>query len=214
MGIKQWTGPPVETHTYLLYDPPSTEAWVIDAPLETAATILDYVRGHGLRLTRVILTHGHFDHILDAQRYQEAGIPVAAHPDSRPLLKAPQTALFGVPHPMPQFEIDEELAEGTRLRLGETSWEVWAMPGHAPGHVALYSPAQAVLFGGDLLFQQGYGRLDLPGCSQSAMATSLLRLLDLPPQTRVYPGHGPSTTIGQERPWLEPLLSDPSGIRF
>src|SRR3954447_25403969 len=75
MVIERWTGPPADTHTYLVADEQSGEAWAIDAPLDTAARLLERVRSRGLRLTRLILTHGHFDHILDAERYREAGIP-------------------------------------------------------------------------------------------------------------------------------------------
>jgi len=214
MRIERWTGPPVETHTYLVIDEATREAWAIDAPLETAGALLARVREQGLRLTRLVLTHAHFDHLLDAERYQQAGIPIALHPADGPLLHAPQTQLFGLPYPMPRVRIDEELAEGTSLRLGEDAWEVWHVPGHAPGHVVLYCAARQTLLGGDMLFQGGYGRVDLPGCDPAQMASSLLRLLDLPPETRVYPGHGPETTLGRERAWLEPLLTDPAGIRL
>ena len=211
MRIERWTGPPVDTHTYLVIDEPTREAWVIDAPLQTAETVLQYVAEHDLRLTRVILTHGHFDHVLDAGRYHEASIPVHAHPLDLPLLQAPQTALFGVPYPMPPARIDAELAEGDVLRLGEDEWTVWHVPGHAPGHVILYCEARETVLGGDLLFQGGYGRIDLPGCSAEAMAASLKRLLRLPPPTRVYPGHGPDTTVGAETGWLKPLLKQGLG---
>ena len=80
MRIQRWTGPPVATHTYLVIDEPSGEAWVVDAPLDTAGPVLEEVRGRGLRLTRCILTHAHFDHLLDAGRYHAAEVPVAAHP--------------------------------------------------------------------------------------------------------------------------------------
>ena len=214
MRIERWTGPPVETHTYLAIDEPTGEAWAIDAPLDTAASVLDFVRNNGLRLTKVVLTHGHFDHILDAPAYASAGIPIALHPADFPLLEAPQTAMFGLPQPMPSFTPNEELAAGTSLSLGNGKWVVWHVPGHAPGHVILYSPEEATILGGDLLFRGGYGRVDLPGADPALKAASMLRLLDLPDRTRVYPGHGPETTIGQERPWLESLLNDPRGIRL
>src|SRR5437762_8437490 len=103
MTVERWTGPPVDTHTYLLIDGPTGEAWAIDAPLDTAAPLLERARSAGLSLTRLVLTHGHFDHILDAGRYQAAGIRVAAHAEEQPLLDAPQTALFGLPYEMPRL---------------------------------------------------------------------------------------------------------------
>jgi hydroxyacylglutathione hydrolase len=205
--IERWTGPPVETHTYLVADEDSGEAWVIDAPLETARQVMDHVRERGYTLTRAVLTHGHFDHILDVERYQEAGIPIAVNPVERPVLDAAQTEMFGLPMPMPVVRIDEELREGQRLRLGAGEWEVWEVPGHSPGHVILHNAAEGVVLGGDLLFQGGYGRVDLPGCDPAAMAESLRRLMTLPRETRVYPGHGPDTTLGTERGWLRDLLA-------
>jgi glyoxylase-like metal-dependent hydrolase (beta-lactamase superfamily II) len=207
--IERWTGPPVETHTYLVYDQAGGEGWVIDAPLDTAEPVLQRARTLGLRLTRAILTHGHFDHLLDAGRYMEAAIPISAHPLDVPLLEAPQTAMFGLPHEMPRVEIAEELTEGMRLRLGEDDWEVWHVPGHSPGHVLLYCAAQATVLGGDLLFSGGYGRVDLPGADPEQMRQSLKRLLTLPPGTRVYPGHGPDTTLEDERHWLPGLVAAP-----
>jgi len=206
MVIERWTGPPADTHTYLVADEQSGEAWAIDAPLDTAARLLERVRSRGLRLTRLILTHGHFDHILDAERYREAGIPIAVCPLERPMLEAPQTVLFGLSHEMPRIEIDEELGEGSRLPLGPDEWEVWHVPGHSPGHVLLYNPAGGTVLGGDILFREGYGRVDLPGADPALMAATLRRVAGLPAETRVYPGHGPDTTVGEELPWLKPLL--------
>lgn len=206
MKIERFTGPPVDTHSYLVYDEPSKEAWAVDAPLDTAAALLARARDLGVRVSRLVLTHGHFDHVLDAPRYREVGISVAACPAERPLLEAPQTDIFGLPYPMPEIAIDEPLREGARLRLGEQEWEVWEVPGHSPGHVALHCPSVEVVLGGDLLFAGGYGRVDLPMADPGEMAASLRRLLALPAETRIYPGHGPDTTIGAERGWLAPLL--------
>ena len=207
MVIERWTGPPVETHTYLVADEASGEAWVVDAPLDTAAAVLGHCAERGYTLTRAILTHGHFDHVLDAERYQEAGVPLAVNPADRELLAAPQTQMFGLDLPMPAVEITGELRDGRTLLLGETEWDVWHVPGHSPGHVILYSQAEKTVLGGDLLFQGGYGRVDLPGCDPKAMLRSLRRLMELPRETRIYPGHGPDTTLGQERFWLKELLS-------
>ncbi|HEU4754021.1 MAG TPA: MBL fold metallo-hydrolase [Armatimonadota bacterium] len=212
MRIEKWTGPPVDTHTYLVIDEPTREAWAIDAPLETAQPLLEWAWGQDLNVSRLILTHGHFDHMLDAGVYRQAGIPVAVHPLEQELLSAPQTALFGLPYAMPEVQIDEPLAEGGTLRLGGTEWSVWHVPGHSPGHVMLYSPAEKSILGGDLLFRDGYGRVDLPGSSPARMRESLRRLLTLPPETRVYPGHGPDTTLARERSWLERLLDSEAAL--
>jgi len=212
MIFQRWTGPPADTHTYLLGDEESREAWAIDAPLQTAAVLLDYARRESLEVRMLVLTHGHFDHILDVPRYQEAGIPVAAHPHERAIFDAPQTELFGLPYAMPAVTIDKPLEEGDLLRLGTQAWTVWHVPGHSPGHILLYGAEASVLFGGDLLFHGGYGRVDLPGTDAAQMSASLRRLLALPAETRIYPGHGPDTTLAAERPWLAPLLGTPGGL--
>lgn len=206
MHLEHWTGPPVDTHGYLLYDAGSREAWAIDAPMETADLLLARVRELDLRLTRLILTHGHFDHLMDAPAYQAAGIPIALHPGDVELVAMPQPSMFGIPLEMPAFQVDEELREGDRLRLGEDEWEVWHVPGHSPGHIILHCAARQTVLGGDLLFAGGYGRVDLPGSDPAAMTASLTRLLALPLETQVHPGHGPATTVGAERRWLAPLL--------
>ncbi len=206
MLIERWTGPPVDTHTYLVIDEATSEAWVIDAPLDTARTVLERVAERGLNLTRVILTHGHFDHLMDIERYAEAGIGTTAHPGDRALLEAPQPALFGLPYAMPKVHIASEINEGETLRLGEQEFEVWHVPGHSPGHVALVSRGEDLILGGDLLFHQGFGRVDLPGADSRQMAQSLRRLLPLPDRTLVYPGHGPEVTLGQERTWLPDVI--------
>lgn len=209
MVIERWTGPPVDTHTYLVIDDSAQVAWAVDAPLETFGHVSAFVRKESVALERLILTHGHFDHLLDAERYQSAGVPVSANPKDRALMETPQAQLFGLPHRMPRVQIAEELAEGQTLRLGATEWQVWHTPGHSPGHVVLYSESQRTLLGGDMLFRGGYGRVDLPGSDAGEMAVSLLRLLELPDDVRVLPGHGPETTVGAERAWLEELLSHP-----
>jgi hydroxyacylglutathione hydrolase len=212
MRIERWTGPPVDTHSYLVVPGSGASAWVVDAPLGTATRVLAAARSLGLQLERVILTHAHFDHLLDAGRYASAGVPVALHPADFPLLRYPQPAMMGFPHPMPELSPEELPAERDLLRLGDAEWEVWHLPGHSPGHVALYAPEHAVLLGGDVLFQGGFGRVDLPGSDARAMAASLRRLLSLPDLTRVYPGHGPETTIGAERAWLAPLLEQQGAL--
>lgn len=204
--IERRTGPPVETHTYLVIDEPSGEAWAIDAPWKTAADTLARVKELNLQL-RVILTHGHYDHILDVAAYQLAGIPVALCPAEAPLLELQRTARFGLPMKIPDFRADQELNEGDVLRLGDQEWMVWHVPGHSPGHVILYNAALNTVLGGDLLFQGGFGRVDLPGSDAEQMTASLTRILDLPDETLFYPGHGPETTLGAERPWLEKLVA-------
>lgn len=210
MQIQHRTGPPADTHGYLLFDQDSGEAWIVDAPLDTFDAHSREAEQHGCRISLVILTHGHFDHLLDYPAVRRSGVPVAMHPGDHLLLSAPQTLLFGVQHPMPDVKVDRLLQDGEELHLGEVCWKVLHTPGHSPGHVCLYSAANRVLLGGDLLFAGGYGRIDLPGSDGADMRRSLSALLELPSGTRVLPGHGPETTIAREEGWLRPLLDDPA----
>ena len=126
---------------------------------------------------------------------------IAAHPDDWYRLVEPQ-ALFA-PFPIPPCIPAVELAEGGTIRFGSVRLEVLHTPGHTEGSVCLLAPDQGLLFAGDTLFAGGWGRVDLPGGSAGAMVESLGRLTALGDPVRVLPGHGPATTIGRERPWLE-----------
>ena len=97
---------------------------------------------------------------------------------------------------------DRYLNDGDMLHLGRYVFTVWHTPGHSPGGVVLYEPTTNTLIGGDTLFPNGHGRIDIPGADQAAMYRSLTRLATLPPETTVYTGHGDPTTIGAELPWL------------
>lgn len=126
---------------------------------------------------------------------------IAAHLDDWCRLLEPQP-LFA-PFPIPPCVPAVELAEGGVIRFGSVRLEVLHTPGHTEGSVCLLAPDQGLLFTGDTLFAGGWGRVDLPGGSARAMVESLSRLAGLDDPLRVLPGHGPATTIGRERPWLE-----------
>lgn len=208
MQIIHKTGPPVDTHAYLVLDEASSDAWIVDAPLQTFAALSRTAEERGCSISRLILTHGHFDHLLDAAEVVRAGVPIAMHPADEILLRAPQTALFGVPHPMPEVPVSETLADGQELTLGAGIWQVRHTPGHSPGHISLYCASEGILIGGDLIFQGGYGRIDLPGSDGETMRRSLQRTISLPASTLVYPGHGPQFTLADEAGWLRPLLAE------
>lgn len=179
---------------------------VID-PGDEADRILAAVRDLGLTITHVLLTHAHFDHIAAADAVLRAtGASLAIHPDDIPLLNAGGgAAFFGIePPPIPEPAI--RLAAGQEIAIGDLTLRVLHTPGHSPGHVTFYEASEQAIFDGDVLFAQGIGRADLPGGSYAVLMRSIReQLLRLPDETRVYSGHGPPTTIGQERstnPWL------------
>ena len=200
---------PLETNCYLIGCEQTRQGAVID-PGGDAADILSAVEREGLTLGAILLTHAHFDHIGGVAELAEAtGAPVALHPGDLPLLRARGgAAMFGIfirPSPAPTLE----LAEGQVIELGALRLNVLHTPGHTPGHVTFYEPTAQAAFDGDVLFRQGIGRTDFPGSSYQQLMDSIrTKLLTLPDNTTIYPGHGPATTVGEEKV-INPFLQLP-----
>lgn len=203
MHIACLTFNPIQENTYVVWDD-TMQCIVIDAgnstPREDAA-LDNFIAEHELKPVVAVNTHGHFDHTLGVEHLkQRYGIPFALAAGDKFLLDAAATggSVFGVKvGAMPTAEID--LAATPEVRFGDTVLQVIPTPGHTPGHVALYDPASKALFTGDTLFHESIGRTDLPGGDYSWIMRSILdRLLPLGEEVRVYPGHGPETTIGHE----------------
>ncbi|MBC7315955.1 MAG: MBL fold metallo-hydrolase, partial [Chloroflexi bacterium] len=180
---------------------------IID-PGDDSVDILLAARELGLDVGWILLTHFHFDHVLAAHAVQRTtGARVAIHADDAPLLHRPPSVLraFG-PVASPSLRVDRTLADGDILSVGDLTIEVLHTPGHTPGSTSFYLASEKAVFSGDALFCEGIGRTDLPGGSYQTLLESIARrLLTLPDETAVYPGHGPATTIGHERlrnPWL------------
>ena len=206
MIIKTLPLGPLQTNCYLIGCPHTHQAAVID-PAWDAPAILSAAQDEGLTIQYVLNTHAHWDHIAaNADLIAATQAQLALHPDDLPLLRAKGGAsLWGIPV-KPSPDPDLELSDGQTLTLGKLELQVLHTPGHTPGHVSFYVAEAGVLFDGDVLFKQGIGRTDLPGGSYDALMTSIRDvLMKLPPETVVYSGHGPATTIGEER-WSNPWL--------
>ena len=183
-------------------DEATKEAIVID-PGDEVERVQAILTRHGLKVKYIIATHAHIDHVGGLSKLQElTRAPALMHEADWPLYQnlAAQAAWLGV-EPPGLAEVSRFLREGDGLRWGSLSLEVLHTPGHSPGSLALYVTGEnAGIFAGDTLFQGGVGRWDLWGGSEEQLLRSIReKLLPVPDKTPVFPGHGPSTTIGRER---------------
>lgn len=197
--VQQIPGGPLETNTFLVIDPAISSALLIDAPPETHDAVVAAVNDAGVGVDTIVITHTHWDHIVDTSALRSSlDARVLSHPLADAVLADPATT--GVP--IEPITPDGHLEDGDELKLGDHTFAIMHLPGHDPSHIVLYSADDRILLGGDVLFPGGHGRTDIPGADQAAMLRSLARLLDLPDDVTVYPGHGKSTTIGDERSWM------------
>jgi hydroxyacylglutathione hydrolase len=190
---------PLAENTYIVAHPASGKAAVVD-PGEEAEEILRRLSAGGLDLDKILLTHGHFDHVGGVRLLKaRTGADVYLHPEEVDrMLGAPrQGAMFGlgVAEPPPP---DVLVRDGDIIRLAEQEFRVLHTPGHTPGHVTFVAGEMA--FVGDLIFAGSIGRTDLPGGSLEALLQSVReKIFTLPDETILLPGHGPATTVGEER---------------
>lgn len=195
---------PFQEHTVLLLDPASRETVVVDPGFE-AREIVATIRREGLRPVAIVLTHGHIDHAFGAAECKAAfpQAPLLLHPDDLPLYEGipEQARMFGLPEPT-LAPHDGLLEDGQKLRVGASELEVRHCPGHSPGHIVLlwHDPDAPLAVVGDVLFSGAVGRTDLWGGSFEDLEQSIRTVLyTLPDETRVIAGHGPETTIGEEK---------------
>lgn len=189
---------PFGTNCYIVASESGREGMVID-PGDGAKAILQRVGDLKLDIKIIVLTHGHIDHVGALKPIKEAtGAEIVIHSDDARSLKNRALAIaFGLFYPMPP-PADRLLRDGEIIKVGNLSFEVLHTPGHSPGGISLLG--DGVVFTGDTLFNSGIGRTDLPGGSYDQLMDSIrTKLLVLPDDTIVYPGHGPETTIGAER---------------
>lgn len=210
MKIFSFTGGPFSQNTVLVECADGRTGLLVDPGAESSLA-LAAARNKGLEVAAILLTHAHLDHIEGVALAKSAtDAPIYLHPGDRPNYDAApiQAAHFGLPGtPLPPPDVD--LTPGDRLVFGGSELEVVFVPGHAPGHVMFVSASDGVAISGDVIFMGSIGRADLPGGDYSLLMESIrTQVLTLPDNTRLYPGHGPETTVAHERrtnPFLVPL---------
>lgn len=206
MEIKQFTLSLFGINAYIVWDLMTREAALIDPGISTGqerARVQDFIENNGLKVTHIINTHMHIDHIVGNEWAKKVfEVPVSAHKADEALgeRSAEQAAMFGLPFSLPAMRIDEYIEDGDIIHIGYGELKAIHVPGHSPGSIVLYDKADHFIIAGDVLFSGSIGRTDLPGGSMNQLISGIKnRLMTLPDNTVVYPGHGPSTTIGAER---------------
>jgi hydroxyacylglutathione hydrolase len=199
--LEMLTVGPFQENCYVIGDESSGAGAVID-PGDEAVRIALLVEQTGLQVEQIVITHAHIDHVgAVAALVDEYSCPVLMHAEAEPMLEQlPTQAMmmglrFGkVP------KVDRYVEDNEVLTVGGLELRSLYTPGHAPGHLAFYVEGEGMVLSGDALFAGSVGRVDLPGGSMEVLMRSIeQRLLTLPDETRVYPGHGPPTTIGEEK---------------
>lgn len=192
-------------NTYVVYNSKGT-AWLIDPGCSSKFEeneLLDFINSNNLTIVRIFLTHAHIDHILGCDfLYRKFGLIPEAHPAEQAVYESAEmvSQMYGVPYisgPKPTYN----LFEGAELVFDDqNSFRCIFSPGHSPGSICFYNSAKNVLLAGDVLFDGSIGRTDLPGGNYDELIHSIKsKLLVLPADTIVFPGHGPSTTISEEK---------------
>jgi glyoxylase-like metal-dependent hydrolase (beta-lactamase superfamily II) len=201
MIIETFEAGPVATNGYLVADKLQGVAAVIDAPQGAASLIVEQARKWNTPIAFLLNTHAHWDHILDnAELLRLTAAKFGIHRESAPLLSLPQARYFGLDLDIEPSHPDFFLEEGKPLDVGSLQFEILHCPGHCPGSVVLFERKERTAFVGDVLFAGSVGRADLPGGNYEVLMRSICeKLLPLGDNVRVFPGHGPVTTIGNER---------------
>jgi len=202
MIIRGGTFGPVATNTYVIADEHGGSALVIDPAMGSSAWVRDALDRLEVTPLAVLDTHGHWDHVVENHVWAAEGLPVWASGGDADWLEAPapfNPALFGNPPPTPGVTAERLLSDGDVVELGDLRLRMLATPGHSPGCMVAFEETRGEAIVGDLIFAQGIGRTDFPRSDHGAMVASLTRLFDeVPPETRIYPGHGPwAVTLGE-----------------
>lgn len=202
--IKKFTFNAFQENTYVLYDETS-EAVIIDPGCyekEEREQLIDFIKAKSLKVVSLINTHCHVDHVLGNSFVKSHfGVKLAIHPKEEATLKSVETygPVYGFHNYQPS-QADQYFEEGDTIKFGKSELEILFVPGHSAGHVVFYNKADKFCIGGDVLFYRSIGRYDLPGGDYQTLMKSIIeKMFALPGEMVIHPGHGPSTTVGDEK---------------
>lgn len=197
MELKTFVTGVYKTNNYLVIN--NKQAVLIDASDDDNLAVDGYLSAHGIELTAVLFTHGHFDHIGLGKHYTNKGIPTYLHKNDRAMTDTGANLSYVANIDIPPFVPAHLLSGGERLNLAGLDIEVMHTPGHSTGAVSYILPEHKVIFSGDTLFYRCVGRTDLPGGNAQTLQNSVRALFALKGDYKVYPGHDRSTTLSKER---------------
>ncbi len=194
--------PPIGTNAFALIDAARKECVIIDAPAEAYRWASRLAEEHGCAISALILTHGHWDHMLDGSKFVDAGIPVYGHRDDAQFFGDPACMMnYSIPGiELLPVAIDHWVQAGDSLQLMGREMAIRHVPGHCPGNVLIYVADEGAAFVGDAIFAGSIGRYDLPGGDFTVLERSIReQIYTLPDATVLYPGHGPKTSVAAEK---------------
>jgi len=202
MFIKAFPSGPFLTNCYVVTCPETNKAAVIDPSPESSKAVSAYLQEQNFVLAKILLTHSHWDHIADVSILKKIHpAPVYIHTLDVPNLERPGSDKLPCWIDIEGVTPDVLFTDGDHVAVGNIDFSIIHTPGHTPGGICFFCEAELILFSGDTLFKGSIGNISFPTSLPEAMWTSLDKLALLPPSTKVYPGHGPSTTIRAEN-WL------------
>lgn len=206
MNVSRFTFNMFGVNTYILWDNISKEAMIIDPGMvnDNERKIVDsFIEENGLNMRYLVNTHMHIDHSFGiSYMIQKYGLKLACNIADQFLAERlmEQARMFGLPMSISELEINMEFNDGDKLSIGGEILNVMHVPGHSPGSIVIYAPESSFLISGDVLFDSSIGRTDLPGGNYKQLVDAIReKLMTLPDDTIVYPGHGLETTIGKEK---------------
>ncbi len=202
MIIESQELPPIGTNAFALIEPQLKECVIIDAPAEAYDWATRIAEQYGCKIVALILTHGHWDHILDGHRFAAAEIPIYGHQADTEMFEAPaRMSSYAIPGlEMLPVPITHWIEGGDIVELLGAKMEIRHVPGHCPGNILVYIESEAATIVGDVIFAGSVGRYDLPGGDFDVLKQSIqTQVYSLPNETTIYPGHGGQTSVIQEK---------------